>query len=97
MATTPVRVRVGSENHVARRRTSRLGRSNSSGRRSEARVGRALGVGTPGMSGLLVWAGASLLIDAWVARRHRPSLTERLSRHQPSVAREAAEWLGRQG
>lgn len=49
------------------------------------------------VSGLLVWAGASLLIDTWVARCHRPSLTERLSRHQPSVAREAAEWLGRQG
>jgi len=46
--------------------------------------------------GLLVWAGAALLIDAWHKRARRPDLTERLAPFQPrSVADEAQEWLGR--
>ena len=47
------------------------------------------------MLGLLFWAGASLLIDAWLRRGRRPDLTERLWRFQPSVADEAEGWLRR--
>jgi hypothetical protein len=43
---------------------------------------------------MLVWVGATLLIDACVRRRRRPSLAERLAPFvQPSVADEARRWL----
>jgi hypothetical protein len=45
------------------------------------------------VAGLLLWAGATLLIDAWLRRRHRPDLVERLVPYVPSVADEAQEWL----
>jgi hypothetical protein len=44
---------------------------------------------------LLTWAGSTLLLDAWVRRRRRPTLTERLLPYQPSVADEAEWWLHR--
>lgn len=44
-------------------------------------------------AGLLVWAGAALIIDAVTARR-RPDLAERLRPYQPrSVSDEAQRWL----
>jgi hypothetical protein len=48
------------------------------------------------VAGLLVWAGSTLLIDAWLQRRPRPDLAERLRSVQPSVADEAEVWLRRQ-
>jgi hypothetical protein len=47
--------------------------------------------------GILVWAGATLLIDDWLRRRNRrPTLSERLEPFQPSVAEEAQDWLSDQ-
>jgi hypothetical protein len=47
--------------------------------------------------GLLVWAGATLLIDAAWRRPGRPGLTERLRPYQPSsLADEAQDWLHQQ-
>lgn len=44
--------------------------------------------------GLLVWAGATLLVDAALTARSRPDLTDRLLPFQPrSVADEAEQWL----
>jgi hypothetical protein len=46
--------------------------------------------------GLLVWVGATLLIDAAI-RHRRPSLTERLTPYQhDSLADEAHRWLQQQ-
>jgi hypothetical protein len=42
----------------------------------------------------LVWAGATLLIDAWL--RRRPGLIERLRPYQSSVADKAEWWIRRQ-
>jgi hypothetical protein len=43
---------------------------------------------------LLVWAGATLLIDGWLQRPRRVSLDERLAPFQRRyVADEAQEWL----
>lgn len=45
----------------------------------------------------LIWAGVTLIIDAWMRREGRPDLTERLRPFQPqSLADEAQEWLQRQ-
>ena len=50
------------------------------------------------VAGLLVWAGASLLIGAWIRSRNRPDLAERLLPYcQPTLPQEAAEWLRQQG
>lgn len=47
---------------------------------------------------VLTWAGASLLIDAWMTRRTRPSLSERLLPHRErTLGDEAGEWLRQQG
>ncbi len=43
------------------------------------------------VAGLLVWAGATLLIDAWVRHRRRPDVAERLRPFQPRVAKEAKD------
>jgi hypothetical protein len=44
--------------------------------------------------GLLMWAGTTLLLDAWMRRPRRPTLAERLALYQPRpVADEAEEWL----
>ena len=44
--------------------------------------------------GLLVWAGTTLLLDAWIKRQRRPSLAERLAPYQQRhVSDEAEEWL----
>ncbi|MGH7912025.1 MAG: hypothetical protein ACREOV_09905 [Candidatus Dormibacteraceae bacterium] len=48
--------------------------------------------------GLLVWAGATLLVDAWRRARHpsvpRRGLYERLASHQPAgLAEEVEAWL----
>jgi hypothetical protein len=46
---------------------------------------------------VLVWTGASLLYDAWLRRRHCPSLLERLAPYQPrSVAGQVRRWLDSQ-
>jgi hypothetical protein len=46
---------------------------------------------------MLVWSGATLLIDAWLRRPRRLGLVERLMPFQPpSLADEAQEWLDRQ-
>jgi hypothetical protein len=43
---------------------------------------------------LLMWAGTTLLLDAWMRRPRRPSLKEGLAPYQPRhVADEAEEWL----
>jgi hypothetical protein len=43
---------------------------------------------------VLVWAGATLLIDAYIRRDRRRSLTDRLLPYQPpSLADEISEWL----
>jgi hypothetical protein len=45
------------------------------------------------VAGLLVWAGAALIIDSLTGRR-RPDLAERLRPYQPrSVGHEAERWL----
>jgi hypothetical protein len=45
------------------------------------------------VAGLLVWAGAALIIDSFTGRR-RPDLAERLQPYQPrSVGDEAERWL----
>jgi len=45
------------------------------------------------VAGLLVWAGAALIIDSFSGRR-RPDLAERLKPYQPrSVGDEAERWL----
>lgn len=47
------------------------------------------------VSGLLVWAGATLLLDAAVTARSLPDLGERLLPFQPrSLADEVEQWLG---
>ena len=44
--------------------------------------------------GLLVWGGATLLIDAWLRhRRNRPKLTERLAPFSGRISEEAEAWL----
>lgn len=45
--------------------------------------------------GLLVWAGTTLLLDAWIKRQRRPSLAERqlAPYRQRHVSDEAEEWL----
>jgi hypothetical protein len=44
--------------------------------------------------GLLTWAGATLLLDAWCRRWRGPDLADRLRPYQPvSVADEAQRWL----
>jgi hypothetical protein len=49
------------------------------------------------VAGLLLWAGATLLIEACQQRSRRPSLTERLRPFQPyTLADEAEVWLWRQ-
>jgi hypothetical protein len=46
--------------------------------------------------GVLVWIGATLLIDPWLGRRRRPDLAERLPPFQAtSLANEAEWWLRR--
>jgi hypothetical protein len=45
---------------------------------------------------VLVWSGATLLIDAGRRRRRRRDLVERLMPLQPSIADEAQDWLQRQ-
>jgi hypothetical protein len=49
------------------------------------------------VAGVLLWAGASLLIDAWLRRHLRPDLADRLIPFQtpPSLADEAQERLRR--
>jgi hypothetical protein len=45
----------------------------------------------------LFWAGATLLIDAWLRRPRRPDLAERLrSFASTTIGDEAEEWLERQ-
>ena len=46
--------------------------------------------------GLMTWGGTALLIDAWLARRRRPFLAERLASFSGSVADEAQVLLYRQ-
>jgi hypothetical protein len=41
------------------------------------------------VAGLLVWVGATLIIDGWLRRPRRPDLVERLRPFQPYVADEA--------
>jgi hypothetical protein len=49
------------------------------------------------VGGLLFWAGARLLLDAWWRRWDRPDLAEPLRPHQPmSLADEAQHWLDSQ-
>ncbi len=44
--------------------------------------------------GIVVWAGAAFLLDAWHCRHPAADLLERLERFQPpSVADEAQRWL----
>jgi hypothetical protein len=46
------------------------------------------------VAGLLMWAGTTMLIDAWMRRQRRPTLAERLAPYQPRhVSDEAEEWL----
>lgn len=46
------------------------------------------------LSGLLMWAGSALLLDAFMNRSPRPGLAERLAPfHRPYVADEAQRWL----
>jgi hypothetical protein len=45
---------------------------------------------------VLLWAGSALLIAAWLDRRNRPTLTERLRPFQPTIADDAELWLSRQ-
>jgi hypothetical protein len=45
------------------------------------------------LAGLLLWAGAALVIDAALRRKERPTLTDRLLPFQPSVADQAHLWL----
>ena len=46
------------------------------------------------IAALLVSAGATLLIDAWLRARARPDLAERLQRfHHMSIAEQAERWL----
>ena len=48
------------------------------------------------VAGLLFWAGATLLIDAWLRPSRRPDLAERLRPFAPTtIADEAEEWLQR--
>jgi hypothetical protein len=43
---------------------------------------------------IMLWAGASFLLDAWHCRHPTADLLERLERFQPpSVADEAQRWL----
>ena len=44
---------------------------------------------------LLTWAGSALIIDSYLHRRSRSSLSDRLRPFQPSIADEAELWLGR--
>jgi hypothetical protein len=44
------------------------------------------------MVGVLVWGGATLLLDAWWRRWDRPDLADRPMPY-PSVADEAQHWL----
>jgi hypothetical protein len=47
--------------------------------------------------GLLVWAGATLIIDDILRRRRRPDRADRLRPFRPTtVADEAQAWLQRQ-
>jgi hypothetical protein len=47
--------------------------------------------------GLLVWAGTTLILDAWWLRPRRPDLAERQRPFQPaSLADEARQWLDKQ-
>ena len=49
------------------------------------------------VAGLLVWIGATLIIDAWLGRPKRLGLAERLRPFQPrSVGDEAESWLNQQ-
>jgi hypothetical protein len=49
------------------------------------------------VAGILIWAGATLLLDAWWRREHRPDLAERLWPFRSrSLAEEAQEWLDRE-
>jgi hypothetical protein len=44
--------------------------------------------------GMLLWAGTTLLLDAWMRRPRHPSLAQPLAPYQPGhVAEEAEEWL----
>jgi hypothetical protein len=46
------------------------------------------------VAGLLTWAGATLLLDAWWRRWSRPDLAERLQPYQTgSIADDAQRWL----
>jgi hypothetical protein len=46
---------------------------------------------------LLVWAGATLIIDDVLERRRRPDLTDGSARFQPAgLADEAQDWLRQQ-
>jgi hypothetical protein len=42
---------------------------------------------------VLVWAGATLLIDAYIRRDRGRSLTDRLLPYQPPSATSVSEWL----
>ena len=46
---------------------------------------------------VLMWAGATLLIDAWLQHRRRPSLCERLAPYMPTLADEVETWLTAKG
>ena len=44
--------------------------------------------------GLLVWAGTTLLLDAWMKRQRRPSQADSLAPYQQRhVSDKAEEWL----
>jgi hypothetical protein len=46
------------------------------------------------VAGLMVWVGATLMIDGWIRRPRRPDLAEPLWRYRLiTVADEAQEWL----
>jgi hypothetical protein len=45
------------------------------------------------VAGLMVWFGATLLIEAW--QGSQSDLAERLAPYQPSLADEAQRWLDR--
>jgi hypothetical protein len=58
-------------------------------------------VGVPVVAFLLVWVGATLVIDACLRSRHRPDLAERLRPYQPgslagTLGEQAEDWLDRQ-
>jgi hypothetical protein len=43
---------------------------------------------------ILGWAGATLMLDAWIRRQRRPDLAERLLPYRPrSLGDDAQDWL----